>query len=74
MNIDIVDRLQDVGRAEQILHEMFCDDWFFSNLNRKDPYWETPDFEKLDDCRRRLDCIHDKISRVLDLLRSEKLE
>ena len=71
MNIDLVNRLQDVGRAEEILKQLITDDWVFKDLHRKHEHWQTPDFEKLDDCRRRLDYVNDKICNVLDLLRSE---
>jgi len=72
MDIECFNRLQDVGRAEEILLELTTDDWTFKNLYRKHEYWETPDFEKLDECRRRLDHVHDKINVVIDLLRRDQ--
>jgi hypothetical protein len=65
---DIINKLMDVGKAQNKLEDLLEND-IFENLSKHNPYWETdPDCEKLDDCRRRLAVIKETLWEVVSLI------
>lgn len=68
----IINRLQDIGRAEHILIELASEEWT-DKLSKHDPYWfEDPSVTKLDECRHKLKRIHEKLWDAIKYLRKEE--
>ena len=59
----IISRLEDIGRAREHLKSILDDD-AFENLSKHNPYFDSEhevEADKLDDLRRKLSCISDKL-------------
>ena len=70
---DLIRRLEDVGAAKLLLHDILHDDEFsvFDDLSKHNTYWhhvEDATADKLDEIRRKLRCLEDKLLRVEEYL------
>lgn len=71
LGLDVVRKIQSVGRAESVLKSVLDND-IFDKLSKHDPYWHSDydvEAEKLDELRRILDCMHDNLWGVMSILR-----
>lgn len=59
----MVDRIISLGRAQRLLKEIMSED-IFNGLSKHNVYWQSEhekEYERLDDTRRRLICLHDNL-------------
>lgn len=70
----MIERIEDIGRAQEKLKGIL-DDEIFDNLSKHDTYWKSkyePESEKLDDLRRKIAYINERLSDLWDILRKEE--
>ena len=70
----ILDKIQDVGRAEQKLLDILEDD-IFKKTSKHNPYWESnleEEADKLDELRMKFACLHDNLWDVIGILRDKE--
>ncbi len=69
----MIDRVQDIGRAQERLKSIL-DDEIFEKLSKHNPYWDSnhePECEKLDDLRRKFAQMNDNLWDLWAILRAE---
>jgi len=70
----ILNRIQDMGRVENMLKSILNDD-VFANLSKHNPYYDSEyevEADKLDDLRRKLSCINDNLWDVISILKKDE--
>jgi len=74
--MSMINRLQDIGRAQQLLKSIL-DSEIFENLSKHSMFWHSDrcvDAEKLDDIRGRVVCLNDNLWDLWRILRMEEEE
>lgn len=56
-----------LGRAQEKLDNLMKED-FFEDLSKHNPYWHTADEDKMDEARRRLSMIQDRLWDIVGIL------
>ena len=67
--LSLHERLIRIGRAQQMLHDILIDDPHY--LSKHNPYWESEsdvENEKLDEVRRKLSSINDKLYEAYGMI------
>ena len=70
---EIIDRIEDIGRARQKLKSIL-DTEVFDNLSKHNPYWESKDeemSERLYEIRMSLSCLNDNLWDLWAILNKE---
>lgn len=70
----VVNRIKDMGRAQQRLKSVL-DDEIFDTLSKHNEYWDSIDpdaSDKLDDLRRKFVCMQDNLWDVWAILHSNE--
>lgn len=69
----IIKKIMYLGRAQQQIIDLLDHD-LFQDLSKHNPYFDSehsPEADKLDDCRRRLQVIHDTLWDIIGMFDRE---
>ena len=70
----ILQRLEDIGRAKQMIKSILDDD-IFDTLSKHNPYWDSEhevESEKLYDCRMKFGLVQDNLWGLYSILDKEE--